>query len=93
MNRAGGQGANGVVGFGVGAPASGVTLLATAGPFEALPPPVWQAFKKAVKAIADNHGLQVNISDHPSINDAHQRFWQMTRVMDDARLAGQKDGG
>lgn len=91
MNRTGGQGANGVVGFGAGSPASGLTFLVTASPFEALPPPHWQAFKRAIKAMADNYGLQVAISEHPSVHEAQIRFWQMSRVQEDAR--GQKDGG
>lgn len=87
------SGPDGVVGYGAGARAGGITLLATASHFEALPPPFWQAFKKAVKSLADGYGLQLAISDHPSITEAQQRFWQMNQAQENARLAGSKDGG
>ena len=68
------------VGFGVGAPASGITILATASPFQLLPPEIWEGFKKAVKEAAGYWGLQIAIQDHPTIQDAFLRFWQAQRT-------------
>lgn len=67
-------------GYGAGAPASGITLLCTASPFQMLPPEVWQGFKRAVKEAAGYWGLQVALQDHPSIQDAHLRFWEAQRT-------------
>lgn len=60
-------------------------LTASCTPFEALPPPIWQAFKKQVMDAARSWGLEIAISQDLTVSDAEQRFWMMTRVMDDAR--------
>lgn len=66
-------------GFGIGAPASGITLHATSSPFQLLPPEVWDGFRKAVKAAADAWGIQVAVSEHPTIQEAKQRYWAAQR--------------
>lgn len=75
-----------MIGFGAGAPASGITLLATASPFQALPPEIWEGFKKAVKEAAGYWGLQVALRDHPTIQEANLRFWHAQRVMQQAAI-------
>lgn len=86
MNKSGGQGPNGVIGYGAGAPQGGVTLLATASQLSLLPPEVWDGFKRAVKSAAGQWGIQVAIQDHPTIQEAHIRFWQAQRAMQQAAI-------
>ena len=60
-------------------------LSASCTPFEALPPPVWQAFKRQVMEAAKTWGLEIAISQDLTVADAEQRFWMMVRVVDNAR--------
>lgn len=54
---------------------------------DAIPPALWEAFKKAVMSQAENWGLTVRFGeDDGSMADAKQRFWQMQRVHEDAGI-------
>lgn len=54
-------------------------LQATATPFEALPPKVWEALKVAVISIGQQWGVRLVIEDDLSVRDAEHRFVEMTR--------------
>lgn len=57
---------------------------------DAVPPALWEAFKKSVVKSAADWGLTVRFGeDDGSIADAQQRFWHMQRVHDDARIAAE----
>lgn len=73
------------IGFGIGSQQGGVTLFATCTPFDAIPPANWEGFKLAVQQAAAGWGLKVRISEHPSIQDAKNTFFQHCRIHDEAR--------
>jgi hypothetical protein len=56
-----------------------VKLRATATGFEALPPKVWEAVKRAVIAIGNDWGLPLVIEDDLSVRDAEHRWQEMLR--------------
>ena len=77
---------------GIGAHPSGIRLNASCSPFDAIPPVLWNAFKKAVLEHAKDWGLTVHFGqDDGSIAQAETRFWQMQRGHEEARLAGPQD--
>lgn len=77
----------------VGVSQAGIRLNASCSPFDALPPGLYDAFKQAVISTARNWGLTVHFGqDDGTIEQAKVRFWQMTRVMEDARAKQAADG-
>jgi len=70
-----------------------VKLNATCSPFEAVPPGVWAAVKVAIIQAGRNHGVDIAINDDLTVAEAHQRFWQLHRIQEDARLAQTDDAG
>lgn len=69
---------------------AGIRLVASCTAFDAIPPALWDGFKRAVLSAAGEWGLTVRFGeDDPSMAEAQQRFWQMQRVHDDARIAAE----
>lgn len=64
-------------------------LLATASPFEGVPPKVWEAMKRAVVSIGNQWGIPLVIEDDLSVRDAEHRFHEWsTRKTEMDREAG-----
>jgi hypothetical protein len=70
-----------------------VKLHATCTTFEALPPPIWQALKKMIQNAGREWGVDIEVVDGPTVPEAHQRFWQLHRIQENARLAQVDDAG
>lgn len=66
-------------------------LVATCTPFEALPPPIWAAFRKMVQEAGRSWGLDVEFSEGPSVTEAIANFWKANRIHENARLAQPED--
>lgn len=64
-------------------------LRASCTDFEALPPPVWQALKKMILNAGREWGIDLSIDDDLTVAEAHQRFWQLHRIQENARLAAE----
>lgn len=79
-----------MTGYGVGAQQSGITLIATCTPFDAIPPALWEGFKKSLMASAAQWGLTVRISEHPSLQQGKQSFWAAQRIHDNARIEAER---
>ena len=72
---------------------SGICLTATCTPFDAIPPVLWGAFKKAVMKTAEDWGLTVHISEHPSIQLAENNFWKAHKIHEDAAVRVETSNG
>ena len=59
-------------------------VVATCSPFEALPPAIWQSFKRQIIEAGKDWGLQVEVSQDLTVSDAEARYWDM---LNNARLA------
>jgi hypothetical protein len=70
-----------------------VKLNASCTTFEALPPTVWQALKKMILNAGREWGVDIEVVDGLTVAEAHQRFWQMHRIQENARLAQTDDAG
>jgi hypothetical protein len=70
-----------------------VKLRATCSPFEALPPVVWAAVKIAIVEAGRSYGMDIALDDDLTVLEAHQRFWQLHRVQENARLAAETTDG
>ncbi len=79
-----------MIGYGVGAPQAGITLIATCTPFDVIPPALWEGLKKAIMQSAADWGLTVRISEHPSLQDGKQHFWKLERMATDARIEAER---
>lgn len=59
--------------------------------FEVIPPAIWQAFRKQVQEAASLWGLHVEFIDGPTVAAAQQRFGELQRIQENARLAAQDE--
>jgi len=82
-----------VIGAGLGSQQGGITLIATCTQFDAIPPALWEGFKRAVQGAGTEWGLTVRVSEHPSIQDAKNEYWKQSRIHDEARARAEESGG
>lgn len=67
---------------------AGVKLTVSCGPFEALPPKVWECLRRAIETRARNWGVTIEVAEDLSVREAESRFHALSRIANERETSG-----